>query len=165
MQYKLQCHEESLFNAFISYFSLKQFLEEHILKFKQIWRAFKKNVWLGIITNLEQRLFVHSFSYKWNLFIGFCSDVLYSWTAHLQPNLFIQFTFLPYICYGILLYRDFTYTNLELSLSIYVIKFLNPTLSSVGSVIIKYQSILLQPLCTSSLHTSKNKQLTSFLIS
>lgn len=34
MQYKLQCHEESLFNAFISYFSLKQFLEEHILKIK-----------------------------------------------------------------------------------------------------------------------------------
>ena len=42
MQYKLQCHEESLFNVFISYFSLKQFLEEHILKIKQIWRGFKE---------------------------------------------------------------------------------------------------------------------------
>lgn len=42
MQYKLHCHEESLFNAFISYFSLKQFLEEHILNIKEIWRGFKK---------------------------------------------------------------------------------------------------------------------------
>lgn len=42
MQYKLHCHKKSLFNAFISYFSLKQFLEEHILNIKQIWRGFKK---------------------------------------------------------------------------------------------------------------------------
>lgn len=32
----------SFFIAIISYFSLKQFLEENILKIEQIWRAFKK---------------------------------------------------------------------------------------------------------------------------
>lgn len=114
MQYKLQCHKESLLNVFISYFSLKQFLEDHILNIKQIWRVFKKCMaWHNYKFRAKAIHTLILLQVKFIQYIFF-SVIFCIRGLHISGKIFIFSLLLFLKSDGILIYKDFIHTILSI---------------------------------------------------